>query len=327
MNAPTDRLEFAPPPTGGLSRALVLAVIAHLVLVAALTLGVQWRRTDSTVLVEAELWSAIPKAAAPRLVEPPPAPPPPPPPKPAPVIQPTPAAPSADADIALQREKDKLRQEKLLAAQQRVDEQRKKDKLATEKKREQEQAAAAEKKRQQDRATAQEKQREQEQLQKEQKDKLAAEKKREQEKLVAEKQREQDRLQTQKTKEEQARLDKQRQVNLQRMAGLAGASGAPGSAGTAQKSSGPSSSYGGRVSAMVKPNIVFTETTSDNPAALVEVRAAPDGTIVSRKLIKGSGNKAWDDAVLKAIDKTAVLPRDTDGTVPQLLEINFRRHD
>jgi len=31
--------------------------------------------------------------------------------------------------------------------------------------------------------------------------------------------------------------------------------------------------------------------------------------------------------VLKAIDKTSVLPRDIDGTVPQLLEINFRRRD
>ena len=57
------------------------------------------------------------------------------------------------------------------------------------------------------------------------------------------------------------------------------------------------------------------------------VRAAPDGTIVGRKLIKSSGNKAWDEAVLKAIDKTAVLPRDIDGTVPPVLEINFRRRD
>ena len=32
------------------------------------------------------------------------------------------------------------------------------------------------------------------------------------------------------------------------------------------------------------------------------MRAAPDGTIVGRKLVKSSGNAAWDDAVLKAID-------------------------
>jgi colicin import membrane protein len=61
-----------------------------------------------------------------------------------------------------------------------------------------------------------------------------------------------------------------------------------------------------------------------NPTADVEVRAAPDGTIVSRRLVKSSGNKAWDDAVLRAIDKTETLPRDTDGRVPSLLVIGFK---
>ena len=128
-------------------------------------------------------------------------------------------------------------------------------------------------------------------------------------------------------KEEAIKLEILRKDNLQRMAGLAGATGGPSATGTAQRASGPSASYGSRVSASVKPNIVFIEDTQDNPMALVEVRAAPDGTIVGRKLLKSSGNKAWDDAVLKAIDKTAVLPRDIDGTVPPLLEINFRRRD
>ncbi len=202
----------------------------------------------------------------------------------------------------------KREQEKVALEKRREQEQRDKERLSAEKRREQEKLAA-------------EKRREL--------DKLAAEKKRAQEKLTAEKKREQERLQAVKDRKEgdQARLEAQRQVNLQRMAGLAGASGAPGATGTAQKASGGSSSYGGRVSAIVKPNIVFTENPTDNPTALVEVRAAPDGTITSRKLVKSSGNKAWDEAVLKAIDKTAVLPRDIDGTVPPVLEINFRRRD
>jgi colicin import membrane protein len=60
---------------------------------------------------------------------------------------------------------------------------------------------------------------------------------------------------------------------------------------------------------------------------VVEVRASPDGTIVARKLIQSSGVKAWDEAVLRAIDKTEVLPRDTDGRVPSPLEISFRPKD
>jgi len=111
------------------------------------------------------------------------------------------------------------------------------------------------------------------------------------------------------------------------MAGLAGATGAPGASGSAQRSAGPSAGYAGRIRARIRPNIVFTEDLSGNPTAEVEVRTAPDGTIVARRLIRPSGVAAWDEAVLKAIDKTEVLPRDTDGRVPALLEISFRPKD
>ncbi len=128
----------------------------------------------------------------------------------------------------------------------------------------------------------------------------------------------------QKAAEEAKQLEAQRAQNLQRMTGLAGASGSPGSTGTAQQSSGPSASYAGRIKARVKPNIVFTDEVTGNTPAEVEVRTAPDGTITSRKLLQSSGNKAWDEAVLKAIDKTEMLPRDTDGRVPPTLVISFR---
>ncbi len=72
---------------------------------------------------------------------------------------------------------------------------------------------------------------------------------------------------------------------------------------------------------------MFTDDIAGNPTAEIEVRTSPDGTIVSRKLIKSSGVKAWDDAVLKAIDKTDALPRDTDGRVPSTLIITFRPKD
>ncbi|MBX9936343.1 MAG: TonB C-terminal domain-containing protein, partial [Burkholderiaceae bacterium] len=37
--------------------------------------------------------------------------------------------------------------------------------------------------------------------------------------------------------------------------------------------------------------------------------------------------KAWDTAVLRALQKTDSLPRDTDGRVPPTLEIGFRPKD
>jgi colicin import membrane protein len=53
------------------------------------------------------------------------------------------------------------------------------------------------------------------------------------------------------------------------------------------------------------------------------VRAAADGTIIGARLIKSSGDKAWDDAVLRALDRTEVLPRDVDGRVPSPITIGF----
>lgn len=284
MNAAADRLEFVPPPSPGLTRALGLAVLAHALLLAALTWGVRWKHDAQTPAVEAELWSSLPQQAAPKLVEVPP--------EPEPETKPAPPPPKVDpgpsaAEIALAREKERKLKEKL------EQEQREKEKLALEKKRQQEKQA-------QDRKAAEEKKKKELEAQK--KDKL-------------------------KEQQEAQKLEKQRQENLKRMAGLAGASGSPHATGTALKSSGPSASYAGRIIGRVKPNIVFTEDIVGNPSAEVEVRTAPDGTIVGRKLLRSSGSRAWDEAVLKALDKTEVLPRDTDGRVPPALVITFRPRD
>jgi len=308
MNAAADRLEFAPPPTTGLGRAVIVALLAHALLMAALTWGVHWKRDDSIVTAQAELWSAVPQKAAPKLVDTPPAPPP-----PAPVqVKPEPIAPKvADAEIALERDKQlRLKKEKQLAADKLEQDKRKleldKRKIQAEQKKE-----------------ALEKQRELTEK---------AEKAEKAEKLALEKKKaEQDAKRKETAKSEDASKQvaqaAQRADNLKRLAALAGSSGSPAATGTGLQNSGPSSSYGGRVSAKVKPNIVFTEDLAGNPTADVEVRTAPDGTIVSRKLLKGSGSKAWDEAVLKAIDKTEVLPRDTDGRVPSVMVISFRPRD
>ena len=124
-------------------------------------------------------------------------------------------------------------------------------------------------------------------------------------------------------KTEQARIEKLREDNLKRIQGQAGATGAPTATGTAARDAGPSAGYAGRIIARVKPNIVFTETIVGKPTASVEVRSAPDGTIVGRRLVKSSGNREWDEAVLRALDRTEILPRDTDGRIPSPMTIDF----
>jgi colicin import membrane protein len=128
-------------------------------------------------------------------------------------------------------------------------------------------------------------------------------------------------------KADEARTEAMRKENLQRMQGMAGASGGPNATGSALKSSGPSASYAGRLVGRIKPNITYPGEAIGNPRAEVEVKVNPDGTILSRRIVQSSGNKAWDDAVLRAIDKTEVFPKDGDGRVPPLIVLGFRPLD
>jgi colicin import membrane protein len=75
----------------------------------------------------------------------------------------------------------------------------------------------------------------------------------------------------------------------------------------------------------VLPNVVFNDDLPGNPKAEVEVSTTSDGTIMSQRLIKSSGNKARDDAVLRGIDATERLPRDIDGRVPSLMVLSVRQ--
>ncbi|RYF35146.1 MAG: cell envelope integrity protein TolA, partial [Comamonadaceae bacterium] len=151
--------------------------------------------------------------------------------------------------------------------------------------------------------------------------------KQEQAKKAAEERKRAEQTVVRQQREQEERLAKQREENLKRIQGLAGATGAPGSEGLALRSSGPSDSYAGRIRGRVKPNIVYTDDVPGNPTATVEVRLAPDGTIVSTRVTKSSGVKTWDDAVVRALERTAVLPRDVDGRVHTPMELVFRPRD
>lgn len=301
MSAQATHLEFAPPPPRGTARSVGAALVVHGLLIVALTAGIQWKQ-DNNVSVEAELWSAVPMAAAPPLVEAEP-PPPPPPPKPEPtpkpeVKAPEPPAPNRDAEIALAK-KRKVEEEKKLQEALKAEERRKEE---VKKEAEKKAKAKLDAKKEEERQDKERKEKEAKKQQ-EQKDSKAA-------------------------AEEAKKLEAIRKENMKRMAGLAGASGADNATGTAMKASGPSDSYGGRIRGRIKPNITFDPSSvSGNPAAEVEVRCAPDGTIVSSKLVKSSGSPAWDNAVLKAIAKTEILPRDTDGRVHSPLLLVFKPND
>ena len=179
---------------------------------------------------------------------------------------------------------------------------------------------------QKEQALEQQRQREKEKLAQAQRDKKELALKEQKEKDRKDKERKEQ--EAKRNAQDERKLQAMRDENLRRMAGMAGATGSPNATGDALRASGPSPSYGGRIIARVKPNIVFNpDDISGNPVAEVEVRTAPDGKIMSRKLIKSSGNKAWDEAVIKALDKTDTLPRDTDGTIPTMMVLGFKPRD
>lgn len=292
-----------PRAPGGNGPGLVLALAVHAALLLALTTAVDWR-TKTPEVASAELWASVPQSAAP----PPPAarpalpaptlPAPPPTRTPAPPPAPPPIAPRpAEPDIATER----AERRKAEAARRR-DEEEKAQRVVAEKK----QRAADEAR----------KQREQQQQQ-QQRDLLARQK------VEAEKAAQAEKAEKAE-KAEAERLARQRDENLRRIMAQAGTGT---TAGANAQTAGPSASYTGRLVALVRGNLVYTGVISDNAPAEVEVTATASGTVLSRRLLKSSGHKDWDDAVLRAIDRTTTLPRDTDGRVPTPIIIAFRPRD
>lgn len=298
MQATADDLDLSPPADRGGWAPWALALLAHGLLALALAWGLAWQR-ETAVVATAELWSTLPQVAAPRAQEPPPPPPAPPEPAPRPAAPPpTAEPPRRDADIAIQRQHDEQRRRE--AETRHLAEAR----LAQEKARREktEKESAAREKAERDKVQREQAAREQ-----------AAREKAAQEKAARE-----------RAERERARLETERQRTLERILGQANGTGGPVARGTADRDVGPSASYAGKLVAHIRPHIVFTDSVPGNPRAEVEVRTLPDGTILSSRLIQSSGHRAWDDAVLRAIERTARLPRDENGRVPPTLILGFR---
>ncbi len=244
---PSDR----PPQYEDWTGGVTMSIVAHMALIGALWWGLHWRSSTVEVASSAELWSAVPEAAAPPPVETPP----PPPPAPKPVVEapPPPVETPKPPDIVTEQIKEKP-----------------KPKPTPPPKPEPPKPAPTP---------------------------------------------------PPPPKLDAKALQKLHDENLKRMMGQMNA---PTTAtGQAARNSGPSANWAGRVAALIKQHLVYTDSMSGLRSPDIEIRLGVDGSILSQKITKSSGNAAFDDAVLRAVTATQKLPRDTDGTLPPDVVLTF----
>ncbi|NMM37242.1 MAG: cell envelope integrity protein TolA [Glaciimonas sp.] len=342
---------YSVPHEPGRWRAFALAAVVHVALFAFLWFGIRWQN-EKPHTVEAEIWSPSTQQAAPVTAQKIPEPQPEPPiektpekilekPLPVPLPEPRPAVatpPVAKPDIALEQEKkrkvrqeqQKREQEQERLAQKRLEEERLNEKLA-----QKEKAALKQKEVQKEMEALKQKEAQKEKLAAQaEKEKVQAQKKREAEdaiKIAAaaqEKKRKQELAKQAATAVENAKVDKQREENLRRMAGNTSGSGGAGTAAKSQGNRGDPG-YGDRIKGKIKSNTIFNVPSglNGNPAAVYEVNLLPDGTIQSLKLQKPSGVAGFDEAVKRGIEKSEPFPKDKSGQVPSSFELTYKPKD
>ena len=247
---PADR----PPQTEEWSTGVTISIAAHLALIGALWWGLHWRSSEVAVESTAELWSAVPEAAAPPPVETPPPPP----------IVETPPPPAIETpkppDIVTEQIKEKKPPPKPIPPPPPPPKPAPPKPAPTP-------------------------------------------------------------APPPPPKLDAKALQKLHDENLKRMMGQMDA---PATAtGTAARNKGPSANWGGKVAALIKQHLVYTDSMSGLRSPDIEIRVGVDGSILSQKITTSSGNPAFDDAVLRAVIGTQKLPRDTDGTLPTDVILTF----
>ena len=85
-------------------------------------------------------------------------------------------------------------------------------------------------------------------------------------------------------------------------------------------------SWAGRISAKVKPNVVVPPGVTGNPEAVVAISLLPDGSVAGEpRMRQSTGNRALDEAILRAIVKSSPLPKPDDpAAFERNLELKFR---
>ena len=335
----TAGVPYRVPPEPSRWPSIALAVAVHAGLLAFLFIGVNWQNTEP-VAVEAEVWDMKTQAAAPppppEVAEPALKPEPAPEPAPKVAVAPKVVAPPpppierpvalAPPDIALEREKRKAEQRKLLEEQRQEDKNLEDAKLAKEAKAQKKADRLVEQK-------AQEAQKKLAEKKAEEAEQKLAEKKLADKKL-AEKQAA-DKLKADKLAKakaeakseaaDQAKLDKAHADEMRRITAGAGTNGEAAKSTASRIDTG----YLASINSKIKSTTSYSGSTDvpGNPKVEFKVEELPTGEIISVRLVKSSGIAAFDQAVERGINKASPLPKKKDGTVARTVDVAFSMKD
>jgi colicin import membrane protein len=90
----------------------------------------------------------------------------------------------------------------------------------------------------------------------------------------------------------------------------------------------PDAGYVDKIRSKIRSNVVLPPDIRGNPEAIFDVVQLPTGEVLSARLRKSSGLRAYDDAIERAILKSSPLPRpDPTEQFRRDLQLKFRPRD
>lgn len=321
------QFDLNPPQDSRFGASLALAVLAHLLLLSALTWGISWHQEAVLESSTAELWSSNPNLT-PQVADvvetqepqevPAPAP------TPAKVSPPTPSKANSealkDAQLAVEKlkKKEEEKKEKERLAKLELEKQRLKE---------------LEKKKQKELELEKAKKLEEEKLKKAKEiEKAKKDAPKPDPKELAKQQAKEAKEMERRRMEDLSRV--QKSLSNTSMASASGSGIGPSSASNMSAGSGTgnamSANYAGKVIDHIKRNMGVHKEFSGNPSTEIKINCAPDGSITLSQMTKKSGDPEWDEVVNKAIEKiraTSKMPRDIDGRVPPTMIISVKPYE
>ncbi|HEX3633692.1 MAG TPA: TonB family protein [Casimicrobiaceae bacterium] len=140
--------------------------------------------------------------------------------------------------------------------------------------------------------------------------------------------KEKDRIDAEKKKVEEKRLAEVRDRQAREADALKAQAQREQAAAADAAKTRANADYIRRIQAKIKGNVVVPPEVAGNPEAIFDVVQLPTGEIIDAQLRKSSGNRAYDEAVQRAIIKASPLPRpDSPDLFQRNLTLKFRPLD